>query len=123
MTDEQAEEHFYFENYAAAIAAIVIVAATIIIISISTNTLLQPVYTGFTSSIKSSCQYVTNPKQFFLFQMTFFCSLNTTNATCSNMGGTNIPFITNESYLAWPECNTSQMTMINKNSTLNIIDD
>jgi hypothetical protein len=123
MKNEQTQEHFYLENYGAAIGAIIIVAATIVIISISTNTLMQPVYTGFTSSIKSNCQYTTNPNQSFLFQMTFFCGLNTTNATCSNMGGTNIPFITNKSYLNWPECNASQRVMINKNSTLKIIDD
>lgn len=96
----------------------VLVIFIVILIVYATNTIVSSM-PDLASMPSTHCQYVLKAKV-WLFDTRLFCSMNSSRAWCSN-GGFHIPFITNTSYLSWPMCNASQMTIINQpNSIISI---
>ncbi len=65
------------------------------------------------------CQFTTGSS---LFATSMYCTLNATRAICSNNGGTHLPFITNYSYMAWPLCNATQISIVHKPNSIQVID-
>lgn len=67
----------------------------------------------------NTCQFVAGHG---ILATPMYCRLNATKAICSNNGGVNIPFLMNYSYLAWPSCNATQMAVVGRPSSIQIID-
>jgi hypothetical protein len=69
----------------------------------------------------TACQY-TDMAKIPIFNMQMYCTLNATRAVCSNMGGTQLPFFTNYSYLTWPQCTPAQNAIIAAPNSIHVID-
>lgn len=64
-------------------------------------------YNLLPSGNTTNCTYTSNPRHILPIQM--YCTLNSTSGFCSNIG---------PKLQTWPECNATQLKLINSNRTL-----
>lgn len=75
----------------------------------------------FVPNGKTFCQYQDGNG---LLAIQFYCRMNSTQAFCSNEGGTQLPTFLggNYSYLNYQQCNKTQLVIVNSNKSTRVID-
>lgn len=89
---------------AASLVAVLFVVLVLIAVKMAN---LPYGYNLLPSGNTTNCTYTSNPHHILPIQM--YCTLNSTSGFCSNIGPT---------LQTWPECNATQLKLINSNRTL-----